>query len=309
MRPGRVGSPWEVIRLSSALFMLLALVASAADTQQPTSQPVIAPDPDVQAHKAVCFPPERFPRVATHDFGGVVVWTDLPESPKPLEQELKKMLALLEEWLPTRTTDTAPAGASRATTGQAPARPVCLALYARHKDYQELWPRVGRLYAGQFPEITTQGYSYRVFCATSAEDADAAGAWLGVVCHELAHVWLYQRAGLANDGNWLTEGIATALQMRLFPASADRREFAERLERGRCLPLKRLMDQARIEPKDRWQAGTFVELLLAEHAGKLSAVARAFNAGRSASAVVADVLGTDFQTLDGRWARRVRARE
>jgi len=79
------------------------------------------------------------------------------------------------------------------------------------------------------------------------------------------------------------------------------------MDTGRMLPLKRLMDQARIRPKDYWQAATLIETLAKHHPGDLPAVIAAFNAGRSAYAIVRDVLETDFPTLAKQWADHVRA--
>ena len=75
---------------------------------------------------------------------------------------------------------------------------------------------------------------------------------------------------------------------------------------GRMLPLKRLMDKARIQPKDYWQAATLVETIAKHHPDDLPAVIAAFNAGRSAYAIVRDVLETDFATLNNHWADHIR---
>ena len=58
-------------------------------------------------------------------------------------------------------------------------------------------------------------------------DLDQAGATLHSHSNRL-----YQNAHLANDGNWLTEGVASLVQMRLYPASADRRQWAELARNG-----------------------------------------------------------------------------
>ena len=197
------------------------------------------------------------------------------------------------------------AATGAAVTRPAATRPVAIAVYARAEDYRALWPRVGRHYGGQLDPVTSAGFSYRAFCATSYGGADEFARVRPVVAHELTHVWLYQRLALVNDGNWLTEGVASAVQLRLFPQSGDRRLFADAAARGRMLPLKRLMDQPRLEPKDYWQAATLWELLAARWPERLAAVVEARNAGLSAYRIVADVLQTDAASLQKQWEQYV----
>jgi len=250
----------------------------------------------------MCFPAEAGAGVETVRRRGIVLWTDAAIDGRKLLAEVLAAKGFLEGLLPP----------GRPASGSAPAtrpadRPVALAVYARRRQYLALWRRVGAYYGGSFAPVATEGYSYRVFCATYYDTAEAFAARPPVLCHEFAHVWLYQRHGLRNDGNWLTEGIANAVQLRFFPDSANRRDFARWLAEGRMLPLKRLMDMERIAVKDYWQAATLAELLMLRYRRQLPAVIAAFNSGKSAYAIVTGALGTDFPALQKQWAEHVRA--
>ena len=272
-----------------ALVVAGLLEAEPASRSRPASRPA---DPPLARQKDICFGAGTSPAVKTFRRAGIVLWTDAPGDGKGLLGHLEAVERHLRSVLPT----TRPAS-----------RPVALAVYARRGDYLDLWRRVGAHYHGRFGRIETDGYSYRVFCATSYDTPKRFQPRRSVLCHEFTHVWLYQRLGLRNDGNWLTEGIANAVQLHFFPEAGDRRDFARWLDTGRMLPLKRLMDQPRIEPKDYWQAATLVELLARRHRRRLPEVVAAFNRRRSAYRIVTEVLQTDFASLGRQWADDVHA--
>lgn len=264
-------------------------------------------DPPLARQREICFPASAPARCRQFASERIAIWTDAPVDGDELLAHLAKVEQYLAGIFPAPTAASAPAGPASAPAARGPVRPVALAVYDRPPDYQALWRRVGEYYAGVLPEVVTAGYSYRVFCAASFESKEKFAQRRPVLCHEFAHVWLYQNAGLRNDGNWLTEGLGTAVQLKFFPASGDRKEFARYLEAGQLLPLKRLMDSERVATKDYWQAGTLVELLIQRHGDRLPGVVAAFNKGASAYAIVKDALDMDFDTLQKQWAEYVRA--
>ncbi|MFW6153704.1 MAG: hypothetical protein ACOC95_00635 [Planctomycetota bacterium] len=263
--------------------------------------------------RLIYFPPHRFDAVRTVRAGDLAVLTD---ADTPDDATLRAYLAALERVLDALPVMPATQPASRpstppATLPAAPPRPrrgppaVTAALYARQEAFRALWHRVAVYYDGRFLGIADAGgYSYRPFCATFI-DASAPEAIPPELAHEMAHVWLWRRAGLPNDGNWLAEGLATAVQLRLCPAPDDRRAWAERVRTGRFVPLKRLMNTAPLRPRHYWQAATFVETLLAAHGDALPTVIRAVADGRDPNAIVTDVLATTWLTLDRRWRAHV----
>jgi hypothetical protein len=299
--------------LWAAMTAAAAAWAVAGAAGEPPSRPATAAspaDPSPAEQARICFPRPQSRPVRTGRTDAAAVLTDTDVDFAPLLADLGRAETVLAELV-------GPAG----QTG----RPVLLAVYARQEDYLALWGRVGRHYGGRFGRIETTGYSYRVFAATTASAGARTRPASGpaddrpgrprprlsrrrraVLAHEFAHVRLYQRLGLPNDGNWLTEGIASAVQLRLHPGAGERAEYLRWLETGRRLPLKRLMDAPRIRPRDYWQAATLVEAIAAERPGGLKRVISAYVEGRPASWIVREVLRTNFPDLEKRWARHVR---
>ncbi len=251
--------------------------------------------------RLIYFPPHRFPAPRVVRAGDLTVVTDAATCE---EAALRDHLAALERILTGLPLGPATQPASQpATRPSAPT--VTAALYARRESFRALWHRVGVYYDGQFVGIADAGgYSYRPFCATFL-DAAAPRAIPPELSHEIAHVWLWSRAGLPNDGNWLAEGLATAIQLRLSPAPDQRRAWAERVRTGRFVPLKRLMTTAPLDARHYWQAATLVETLLAHHGDRLGALIQAVADGREAHAIVTEVLATTWLTLDRRWRAHV----
>jgi hypothetical protein len=274
------------------------LVGGGEGPPGPTSLPA---DPDAAGQRKICFPPAEGAKPKTFTAGGTILWTDAPVNGRELLAHLRKVRGYLRSAVAT----------TRPTTASMPAgkgpRPVALAIYKTRRDYLRLWKRVGSHYGGRFGAITTEGYSYRVFCATSYDSPKQFRARRPIICHEFAHVWLYQNFRLRNDGNWLTEGLANAAQLHFFPSSGNRADFLRWMEAGKMIPIKRLMSLPRIAPKDYWQAATLAEVLLLRCREKLPAVIRAFNRGDSAYAIVSKVLKTDLVTFERQWADHVRS--
>lgn len=302
------------VRRHSAAAGMLALLsgllpAGVAPEGGNASRPATMPaDPSLSLQRRICFPQAGPAEVKTFRAPGVVLWTDAPVDGRKILAHLQAVERYLQVRLPPpRPGGQAASRPARRAAAPSRRRPAAVAIYAKAADYRALWRRVGAHYRGSFGRVVTEGHSYRCFCATSYDDPGRFARRRSIICHELAHVWLYQNHALANDGNWLTEGIATAVQLHFFPESGSRRDFARWMKTGRMLPLKRLMDLPRIAPKDYWQAGTLVELLMDRYAEKFPAVLAAFNAKASAFAIVTKTLGADLTTLTEEWADSVRS--
>lgn len=271
--------------------------------------------------REICFPSSQFASIRQAQGTGLILWTDSTIDEGMVLADLIAARSFLETmlWPPKSATAAPPREPSPANAGRPPAspaaaptapgpvaspagevRPLALAVYARKQDYLQLWQRVGRLYGGEFAQIRTAGYSYALFCATSYSGGDPTDA-RSVLVHEMAHVYLFQNLHLANDGNWLTEGIAAAVQLRFFPQAGDRPQFARLAQEGRMLPLKRLMDLPKIESENYWQAATLVETICRRYPGRLPAVITAWNAKLPAARMVQEVLGTDMESLTHQW--------
>ncbi|NLF32755.1 MAG: hypothetical protein GX591_17925 [Planctomycetes bacterium] len=281
---------------------VFAVTAFAAPPPPPSSQPSPS-DPRAAELRLIYFPPHRFGPIRTVAAGGLTVLTD---AEKPDDAALRAHLAALEGILDALPLAPATQPASQPGT-QPAATAVTAALYARQDAFGALWHRVGVYYDGRFLGARgAGGYSYRPFCATYL-DAARPDAIPPELAHEMAHVWLWSHAGLPNDGNWLSEGLATAVQLQLFPSLGERRAWAERVRAGKFVPLKRLMDTAPLEGRHYWQAATLVEMLLADHRDALPAVLDAVTDGRDPNAIVTEVLGLTWLAVERQWRAHVAA--
>lgn len=302
--------------------MVLLTVTAAAALADGQAAPVgaaLRPDPPLLAQKLICFPPHRFPDIQEICGDACVLWTDVPLEAARSRERLDAAMAVLRALplqplplplpVPLAPEPTAYAAwtARLAATPAPQPRPIGLALYAAQGPYRDLWYRVGVYYGGRIVGADDAGgYSYRVFCASYADDA-APGALPAELYHELTHVWLWQHIGLPNDGNWLAEGLAACVQERLAPDPTAPADAAERVRTGRFLPLPRLLAQQPVPPDRYWQVRALAETLLAEYPDRLPAVVRAVREGRSAHAIVTDTLGTDWLTLERQWRQAVAA--
>lgn len=297
--------------MSIRCLFLLALLLATGKTLPAQSAPAEPDDPAVEAQCRMYFPPEG-PPATRYLRPGIILVTDAKPDQAPLLNKLSAAGRLLAAWTaPAQASSRLAAPASRPTApvpASRPAgpRPVCLALYKDAPGYERLWIRVLAYYGGgQFATIGPEGFSYRCFCA-SYVSATAPPLLEGLLVHEFTHVWLYQNARLPNNGNWLTEGIASAMQMRAAPASANRAEFAQWVAEKRYVPLKRVMDQEHLDGKDYWQAAALAEML-AQRRGVLAKVIAAQREGMSSQRIVADVLRTDWTELTRQWESSVRS--
>ena len=304
--------------LRTATILLLSL-AGALAAPPPASQPAASQgedDPSTLAQKLIYFPPHLFKDIRDVPGQHYILWTNVsqPDS-DAIRQHLDQVVRYLDS-LPLQpalaTTQPASAASSATSaslgpaTNPAPPRSTVAALYAQQDQFKALWVRVGVYYAGRFFGLSQAGgYSYRVFCATYMDQA-IPQAIPPELCHEFAHVWIWQRTGLPNDGNWLSEGLGSAVQLKFFPASADRADWVSRVDSRRYIPLRRLMSGQPIPADQYWQATSLAEMLLARHADALPAVIQALAEGRSGSYLVTTALGTDWLTFEKQWIAYVR---
>jgi len=285
-------------RIGATAFILIAALAAAnAPTQpRPTTRPADL-DPSGVEQRFIYFPPHRFGDIRILRVDEAILLTN---ADKPGDDELRQHLTKIIKRLTALPLRKQPTTASRPTTQPKP-RPVVAALYADQEQFKALWHRVGVLYGGRFFGVAAAGgYSYRPFCATYV-DAKAPGSIPSELSHELAHVWLWRRAGVPNNGNWLSEGLATAIQAKLHTDTDARRQWAERIAVGRYLPLQRLMTDTPVEPHRYWQTCLLAEVLLADHRDALPDVIKAIAAGRSANHIVTKVLETNWLALERSW--------
>ena len=283
--------------MATTFILVAAFAAANAPIEpQPTTRPTHTDPTDVE-QTFIYFPPHRFPNVRTLRVDEVVLLTN---AEKPGGDELRQYIKTVLTHLISLPVRNQPTTSSQPTTQPKP-KPIVAALYAEQEQFRALWHRVGTLYGGRFLGLAAAGgYSYRPFCATYV-DTEAPDRIPSELSHEFAHVWLWHHAGVPNNGNWLSEGLATTIQMRMHSDDRAQRDWAERIASGRYLPLMRLMTDTPVEPKRYWQTTLLVEVLLAEHPAALPAVIEAVARGRSANHIVTQVLQTNWVALERSW--------
>lgn len=142
-----------------------------------------------------------------------------------------------------------------------PTRLVPILIFSDEADYRAFWPRLGEYYGIPLKTPASEGYTAVGVAGSFCAD-DACGL-RAVWVHEAAHALLAPMLGLAANGSWLQEGLATRYQLRLMP----QRDLAEKVRTAAAdpatrLPLAKLVDGRRIDPAYYWQAASLVGFFL-----------------------------------------------
>lgn len=285
-----------------ALIIILAALAAGEPTTT-TAPAEAALDPWPEAMRWIYFPPQAFDPngIARIEGPGWMVYTDSAEL--DAEQVARNLQGATDALLAIQAIATT-APATQSTEDAAEPAPIVSAVYARQGDFVALWRRVGIYYGGRFLGLARAGgYSYRVVCA-SYGDADAPGLVPAELTHEFAHVWLWRYLGLANDGNWLAEGLASAIEMRVHPPEPGQwADWAERARAGRYVPLRRLLATRPARTDTYWQLGTLTGMLLEQRPDALPALLDAANRHADPAEVLGEILDTNGSELASRWTQ------
>lgn len=120
-----------------------------------------------------------------------------------------------------------------------------------------------------------------------------------VFVHEAMHAAIHRILGIASNGNWVQEGLASAVQMQVYPQS-----------RGGMMskkpPWAGLFAQGRLPLSAYGDAASVFDFLAEKHAAALPAVWDALRSSKGllheeGPAVIAAALGTDAATLEASW--------
>lgn len=174
-----------------------------------------------------------------------------------------------------------------------PAAPVPLVVFPDVASYRAGVVRIGAAFAANADSPGHDGFTIEGI-ATSSWDL-SQGIERPVYVHEFVHALLTRTASLPNAGEWLQEGLASWYQVRFSPqptlGDVVRRRFA------RPLPMSRLCDGRRIEPKFYGDALTVAGALLEDPAWA-GTLPRVFEAAvRTGTTSLADI-GVDLDALD-----------
>jgi hypothetical protein len=214
----------------------------------------------------------------------------------------KPLLARLEEG--------AKVLAERFAMGGEPDERVPLHVFRTKAEYQAFVARLAEHYGASVP--TPEGDGYTVF-GVPASFWDAKQGWdRPVYVHEAVHGLVHRLASVASNGNWLQEGLASAVQIRVHPKSAASVDYAKAFQRlaagekGPFVPWKDVLFERRPKTSSYAQLASVCEFL-AERAGKdltkawwaLAESQKPLHEG--GIAVVATALGTKVEDLEKEW--------
>ena len=135
-----------------------------------------------------------------------------------------------------------------------------LMIFARQEHYRVFWRQLGQLFNSIVPVVNSEGYT--IFgIAGSTYSPEQFGGVRPVFVHEACHALLTQVVGVPNRSEWLHEGIANFYQLRWSKQKIHELTRAM-IERGRHVPLAKLLDGNRISQRDYAQAVLFVKWLM-----------------------------------------------
>jgi hypothetical protein len=120
-----------------------------------------------------------------------------------------------------------------------------------------------------------------------------------VFVHEAMHAALHRLLGIASNGNWVQEGLASAVQMQVFPKSRDGAETKKP-------PWEKLLAEERVPMSAYVDVASIFDFLAERHAPTLPAVWDALRGGKEplhkeGVALIAGTLGSDAQALEAEW--------
>lgn len=139
------------------------------------------------------------------------------------------------------------------------ARPVVVLVFAQRDAYRDFWPKFGERFNSVVPEVTSDGYTLLGVAGSSY--SDEYGPVRPAYVHEACHAILAQSLGIANQSEWLHEGLANYYQLHWSKQDVHAL-MHDTIERGTHVPLAKLAGGERISGRDYGQAVLLVEWLL-----------------------------------------------
>ncbi|MEM7453950.1 MAG: hypothetical protein AAF456_06290 [Planctomycetota bacterium] len=95
---------------------------------------------------------------------------------------------------------------------ESPAPTICLIVFETEQGYREFWPRLGEMYKATVPVPQSSGYT--LFDIPASFYLEQYESVRPVYLHEVTHALLTRTFGLAGNGNWVQEGLASHYQTR-----------------------------------------------------------------------------------------------
>lgn len=185
---------------------------------------------------------------------------------------------------------------------RAPAAPVPLVVFPHEAAYRAGVVRIGAAFAANAAAPDHDGFAIEGIATSSWDPSQDIAR--PVFAHEFVHALLTRTAGLSNEQEWLQEGLASWYQLRFYPQPTLADVIRGRL--ASPLPLHRLCDGERIEPRFYGDAWAVVGTLLEDPAWT-GTLPRVFEAATRSGSTSLEALPVDLAALDGdrrAWAGR-----
>jgi len=222
----------------------------------------------------------------------------IDDAPELRTADAKRLLARLEEGLKTL-------GERYGVTGDLDEK-VPLLLFATRFEYQLSVPRLREHFGEKPKKPKTDGFSR--YGMSMAWFDEKQGWDRAVYVHETMYGVIQRRLGVLANGNWVQEGLASAVAAHLYPASIDRKKLAESFAKrgGGLVPWLDAIDWPVAPPATHLQLLTIMDFLAERRRDGLPKAWDAVRAVReplykSAPYEIAKALGTDVATLEKEW--------
>lgn len=188
-----------------------------------------------------------------------------------------------------------------------PIAPARLLIFATRDEYQKFPPRLAAKYGKEAASPQSDGFTLLGW-ATSSWDG-AKGEERPVFAHEFVHSLIESRLQIANQGEWLQEGLATYYQLQMYPQKNVPNLIQEGIA-NQQFDLKALTSGKPIQVTAYWQAATLCSLLIRDPAyqPKLKELIAAFQKQESTALEpqLATVLKVDYDRLRNDWKKHCR---
>lgn len=188
--------------------------------------------------------------------------------------------------------------------------PIALAVLPDRATYAAFFRALGRRWRVTIEPPRTAGYTVQDVCAVA--DDPARGLDRPVLLHEVVHAVVARRLRLLpghERHDWLQEGLATYLQLALFPEAMDRAGWLPLLRGLRpgtpFAPLDGVLE-GRAELRHYAQLASVIGFLVAERPGWLGEIALATARGEGLDEAL-EALGTTREELQRAWLTWARA--
>ncbi len=141
--------------------------------------------------------------------------------------------------------------------------------FATKEEYRAFFVRLGEHYRVGISAPTAAGYSC---LGVGASYYDRKYGWdRPAFTHEAVHAAVHRRLGLASNGSWVQEALASAVQVGLYPTAVDRGKLKSDLadfvagKDGRFVPLGEVLLAPRASLRSYTQLCGFLEFLRDKH--------------------------------------------